>query len=42
MKGGDIWNGYIDFEMTSNHLGFANLLCYIAIRTPLIDSTSIE
>ncbi len=42
MKGGDIWNGYIDFEMTNNNLGFANLLCILAIKTPLIDAASIE
>jgi len=42
MKGGDIWNGYIDFEMTNNHLGFVNLLCYMAVKTPLLMATELE
>lgn len=42
MKGGDIWNGYIDFEMTNNHLGFVNLLCYMAVKTPLLMASDFE
>ena len=36
MKGADIWQKYIDFEITLNNLGFVNLLCYLSIRTPLL------
>ena len=28
---------YIDFETTRNNLSFVNLLCYMALETPLTD-----
>ena len=42
MKGAEIWTKYIDFEMTLNHLGFVNLLCYLSVRTPLLNHEDIE
>jgi hypothetical protein len=42
MKGGEIWSKYIDFEVANNHLGFMNLLCYLSIRTPLLDTSDLE
>ena len=38
MKAGEIWVKYIEFETSLNHMGFANLLCYLSIQTPLIDT----
>jgi len=38
MKSSDIWNQFIDYETSLNNMGFANLLCYLAVKTPLIDS----
>jgi hypothetical protein len=42
MKGGEIWSKYIDFEVANNHLGFMNLLCYLSIKTPLLESGELE
>jgi hypothetical protein len=42
MKGSEIWTKYIDFEITQNHLGFVNLLCYLSVKTPLINHEEIE
>ena len=41
MQGGEIWNQFIDFELALNHMGFVNLLGFIAIKTPLLDSDTI-
>lgn len=41
MQGGEIWNQFIDFELALNHMGFVNLLGFIAIKTPLLDSENI-
>lgn len=38
MKSSEIWNQFIDYETSLNNMGFANLLCYLAIKTPLVDS----
>ena len=35
MQGAEIWTEFIDFELMLNHVGFVNLLCYMAIKTPL-------
>lgn len=42
MKAADIWQKYIDFEMTLNHLGIVNLLCYLSIKTPLLGTEEVE
>lgn len=42
MKAGDIWSTFIDFEIGENHLGFVNLLCYLSIKTPLLDYEKME
>ena len=41
MSAGPIWQKYIEFELLNNHMGFMNLLCYLSIRTPLIDNESL-
>jgi len=41
MKAGEIWQHFIDFETAQNHMGFVNLLGYLAIKTPLLDTDSI-
>jgi hemerythrin len=42
MKGGEIWMKYIDFETANNHLGFMNLLCYMSIKTPQLETSQLE
>jgi hypothetical protein len=37
MLSAEIWKRFFDFEEALNHLGFANLIGYLAIKTPLID-----
>ena len=37
MASSEIWIKYIDFETTRNNLPLVNLLCYMALETPLID-----
>ena len=41
MRAGEIWKKYIDFELLNNHMGFMNLLCYLSIKTPLLDSNEL-
>lgn len=36
-----IWMKYIDFETMRNNLSFVNVLCYVAIDTPLADKQSL-
>lgn len=42
MKAAEIWTQFIDFEIGLNNLGFVNLLCYLAIKTPLLDHEKLE
>jgi hypothetical protein len=42
MQGAEIWTEFIDFEMSLNHMSFVNLLGYLAVKTPLLDSDKIE
>ncbi len=42
MKAADIWLKYVDFELMLNHMGFMNLLLYLALKTPLLDTEAIE
>ena len=37
----EIWIKYIDFETTRNNLSLVNLLCYMALETPLTDGQQI-
>jgi hypothetical protein len=41
MQGADIWTEFIDFEIAMNHMGFVNLLGYLSIKTPLLDSDAM-
>ena len=36
MRSAEIWQKYIDYELTLNHLAIVNLLYYLSIRTPLL------
>lgn len=36
MHSSEIWQKYIDYELTLNHLALVNLLYYLSIRTPLL------
>ena len=36
MHGYEIWDQFMDFEMSLNHMGFINLLGYLAVKTPLL------
>lgn len=42
MQGAEIWTTFIDFEMSRNRMGFVNLLCYMGIKTPLLECEKIE
>jgi hypothetical protein len=42
MKAADIWLKYVDFELMLNHMGFMNLLLYLALKTPLLETEAIE
>lgn len=42
MKAADIWLTFIDYEMSLNNLGFVNLLFYLAIKTPLLETEKVE
>ncbi len=42
MQGAEIWTEFIDFEMALNHMGFVNLLGYMAVKTPLLECEKIE
>ena len=42
MQGAEIWTEFIDFEMALNHMSFVNLLGYMAVKTPLLNSDKIE
>ena len=41
MASSEIWIKYIDFETTRNNLSLVNLLCYMALETPLTDGQQI-
>jgi len=41
MQGAEIWTEFIDFEMALNHMGFVNLIGYMAVKTPLLDCDKI-
>jgi hypothetical protein len=41
MKATQIWLDYIDFETSAFHMGFVNILCYIASQTPLLGHQEI-
>lgn len=42
MKGAEIWQKYIEFEIMLNNLGFANLLSFLSVKTPLLMSEEME
>ena len=42
MQGADIWTQFIDYEIALNHFGFANLLGYLSVKTPLVDAADLE
>ena len=42
MRGSEIWQRYIDFEIMNNNLGFANLLSFLSVKTPLLLSEEVE
>ena len=42
MRGMEIWQKYIDFEIMNNNLAFANFLSYLSVRTPLLMSEEVE
>ena len=37
-----MWLKYVDLELMLNHMGFMNLLLFLAIKTPLLDIEVIE
>jgi hypothetical protein len=39
MRAADIWVKYIEFEIMQNHMGFMNLICYMALKTPLLETS---
>mmetsp|Transcript_26363 Transcript_26363/g.18697 ORF Transcript_26363/g.18697 Transcript_26363/m.18697 type:complete len:142 (-) Transcript_26363:118-543(-) len=41
MQAGAIWLKYIDFETSLLHMAFVNLLCYMAVKTPLLDQDEV-
>jgi hypothetical protein len=41
MQGGEIWTQFIDFELALGQMGFVNLLGYLSVKTPLLDSEVI-
>ena len=36
-----IWLKYIDFEKVRNNLSIVNILCYMALETPMADNITI-
>ena len=42
MKAAEIWSQFIDFEIALNNMGFVNLLGYLSIKTPLLDTDKME
>ncbi len=42
MKSAEIWQKYIEIEIMNNNLGFANLLSYLSVKTPLLMSDDME
>lgn len=42
MQASEIWTQFFDYETSLNHLGFANLIGFLAIKTPLIEQESVE
>lgn len=41
MASAEIWIKYIDFETMRNNLSLVNLLCYMALETPLLNGQVI-
>lgn len=37
MRSANIWLMWVDFEMSFLNMAKCNLLCYLAIKTPLLD-----
>lgn len=42
MRAADIWQKYIDFEIMNNNLGFASLLSFLSVKTPLLMTEEVE
>jgi hypothetical protein len=42
MQASEIWTQFFDYEISLNHLAFANLIGYLALKTPLIDQKTVE
>mmetsp|Transcript_12880 Transcript_12880/g.9326 ORF Transcript_12880/g.9326 Transcript_12880/m.9326 type:complete len:81 (+) Transcript_12880:348-590(+) len=42
MKSAEIWLKYVDLEMMQNHMGFMNLLLYLAVKTPLLGIEEVQ
>ena len=41
MKAAQVWTMFIDFETSLLHLSYVHLLCYLAMKTPLLDYEDI-